>query len=206
MYDFAKFDVLRQAGLANNREDALDVRNPRPSFPRNSRLSAIFHDFCPPNRTEENGPRRSDWHDTWLWNGSSWNPTSPAASPQARFAPAMAFDQLHSQAVLFGGNTGSTPLNDTWLWNGTTWTHTMPASTPPSRSDASMVYDAAHGQILMFGGLGSGYLSDTWVWDGTGWTQLSPASAPQLARTHRWPLMYNMPESSSWVEPMPAEP
>jgi hypothetical protein len=105
-----------------------------------------------------------------------WNQQSPATSPSARFATAMAYDSAHGQTVLFSGLNAS---NDTWLWNGTNWTQASPATNPSARSAHAMAYDAAHGQVVMFGGaVGSTRVNETWLWNGTNWTQASPATNP----------------------------
>jgi hypothetical protein len=56
--------------------------------------------------------------DTWEWNGSAWVETTPATSPAARYAPAMAYDGARGRMLLFGGLyvDGGTYhyLGDTW--------------------------------------------------------------------------------------------
>ena len=53
--------------------------------------------------------------DTWTWDGKNWTQQSPAMSPPASNAPAMAYDPMHDQTVLFGGYSGSYSAN-TWTW------------------------------------------------------------------------------------------
>ena len=118
--------------------------------------------------------------DTWLWDGTNWTLASTTGpSPRAYFA--FAYDELHQQAVLFGGLTSSARVNETWVWDGTTWTQMAPATSPPARSHATMAYDAATQRVILFGGESASFtcLSDTWAWDGTNWTQLSPATVPK---------------------------
>jgi hypothetical protein len=69
--------------------------------------------------------------DTWLWNGITWTQLSPAASPPARGAAALAYDPATSQLVLFGGYSAASIYGDTWTWTSTTWTKLSPASSPP---------------------------------------------------------------------------
>jgi sugar lactone lactonase YvrE len=109
----------------------------------------------------------------------SWYQQSPATSPPPRYIHAMAYDQAHSQVLLFGGFGGGY-LNDTWLWNGSTWSQANPTSSPSPRAAPEMAYDAAHNQVVLFGGLASASsrLGDTWLWDGTTWTQATPANSP----------------------------
>jgi len=54
--------------------------------------------------------------DTWVWDGTTWKQQVPATNPPGRHLPAMAYDEEHSQIVLFGGFTGSFS-NDTWVFS-----------------------------------------------------------------------------------------
>jgi hypothetical protein len=115
---------------------------------------------------------------TWEWNGANWTQRSPAASPPARYYGAMAYDALHGQTVLFGGEF-SDYLNDTWVWDGVNWTQVFPAHSPAARANHAMAYDAAQGQTVLFGGQTlSGAASDTWTWNGQDWAQQSPWLSP----------------------------
>lgn len=112
-----------------------------------------------------------------------WTQVFPAASPDGKVGPAMAYDAARGQIVLFGGIGGGpagTAFAETWTWDGTTWTQKFPVHSPPGRGWSAMAYDAAHAQTLLFGGIGanSTWLSDTWLWNGTDWTQASPATNP----------------------------
>jgi hypothetical protein len=116
----------------------------------------------------------------------NWVQPTPATSPSPRYGAVMAYDTLHQQVVLFGGEAivgkFSEPVNDTWLWNGAagTWTQASPVHSPPVRTYAQCAYDEARQQLVLFGGADStgAYLADTWVWDGTDWTQESPSTKP----------------------------
>src|SRR5579863_8343765 len=113
---------------------------------------------------------------------ASWTLASPATSPPARTGPAMAYDSLHSQAVLFGGTgTAKEPpgtadnLSDTWVWDGSNWTEKTLQTVPTARALHAMAYGLA--QVLMFGGAINGSVGlekDTWVFDGTNWTMQTP--------------------------------
>jgi uncharacterized protein (TIGR03437 family) len=128
--------------------------------------------------------------DTWVWNGAAWTQKTPQTSPPARAGHSLAYDSVHGQVVLFGGEGASgfgfqataVALNDTWLWDGTNWTQELPKISPPPRNAFAMAFDAAHGQTFLFGGLnGNGTdLNDTWIWDGSNWTQVSPQTSPSV--------------------------
>lgn len=102
-----------------------------------------------------------------------WRPLTPAVTPPARAAHAMAFDPIHDRIVLFGGQDNtSTRLRDTWLYDGTTWTQTNPATSPPARAGHFMAYDPIRGRVVLFGGYGSGITrGDTREWDGQNWVR-----------------------------------
>lgn len=116
---------------------------------------------------------------TWVWDGTNWAPKSVIGGPAARYGSAMAYDEAHQQAVLFGGFGCSGWLGDTWVWDGTSWTQKTPLASPPPRSYQVMAYDSTRAQVVLSGGINSGVaLNDTWIWDGTTWTQRFPASSP----------------------------
>ena len=79
--------------------------------------------------------------DTWYYQNSEWVQITLPTSPSARIGPAMAYDPLHSQTVLFGG----TPLNNaTWLLGPLT---VLPYSLPDATigADYSFQYSADGG-------------------------------------------------------------
>jgi uncharacterized protein (TIGR03437 family) len=92
----------------------------------------------------------------------------------------MAYDSVHSQTVLFGGDSDNSYVNDTWLWNGTNWTQASPSNMPPERANAGMAFDSAQGMAVLFGGqqIGGNNLNDTWLWDGSNWSEVFPQSSP----------------------------
>jgi hypothetical protein len=124
--------------------------------------------------------------DTWTWNGTLWQSSSPGTSPPARAGAGMVYDPVRDVALLFGGsgNYPSTILGDTWAWNGTkaTWTQLCdqaPCAGPPARNDLGMAFDAVPGNTVMFGGnTGGPQLDDTWQWNGTAWTQMGGPAGP----------------------------
>jgi hypothetical protein len=116
--------------------------------------------------------------DTWVWDGTNWNATSPTNIPPAAYGPSLADGP--TGPVLFGGlNTSGNPLNQTYVWDGANWNLQAPLISPPARALAGMVYDSQSGVTILFGGLsGTTQLQDTWQWDGHQWTQLNPATLP----------------------------
>ena len=120
--------------------------------------------------------------DTWLYNGISWAPAAPSASPPGRGAHAMAYDLFRDRVVLFGGLGAAGVMGDTWEWDGTTWQQRSPAAGPPARMAHCMAFDLRRGVTVVFGGTsssgGPGTLHDTWEWNGTAWTQVVTAAAP----------------------------
>lgn len=127
--------------------------------------------------------------DTWVWDGTNWNQKSPANSPGARNAHALAYDAARGQVVLFGGYCAPNLFSDTWIWDGTNWTQKSPGIHPTERNLHAMAYDAAAGQVVLFGGYGNRFFGDTWVWDGMNWMQKSPANIP--AERYRHAMAYD---------------
>ena len=135
------------------------------------------------------GGLRSDFstlsNETWTWDGSIWTKQSPATTPPARTAHAMAYDTARGQVVMFAGAGASGYMNDTWVWDGVNWT--QKTSGPGPLAHVGMVYDTARQQVVLFGGsVGTPTpLGDTWVWDGTSWTQKFPSVTPGLRSNYR---------------------
>jgi hypothetical protein len=131
---------------------------------------------------------------TWIFTGSEWNHTSPAASPPARFDASMAFDSTDHLLVLFGGWDGRNYLRDTWTYASGTWTNVTGSTGPSPRESASMAQDP-HGGVVLFGGAGCSppnatncspqsvvTYADTWHFGGGKWTPLSGLSPSPAAR------------------------
>lgn len=110
--------------------------------------------------------------DTWTWNGTDWTQKSPATSPPARSAHAMApYPPLGAVAMTCGNNmgfgqynpnlNGNNFLQDLWLWDGTTWTQKIAqafggsggwALTNYGVQSPSLVFDQVRNELLLFGG------------------------------------------------------
>ncbi|HEX7521555.1 MAG TPA: hypothetical protein VF441_05780 [Acidimicrobiia bacterium] len=119
--------------------------------------------------------------DSYLWNGTAWQPICNSCAPGMRAAPAMAGNGLI--VLLFGGgaigdNGPSTAFGDTWQFDGNAWNQVNAGGSgqPRARLGASMAWDGH--QFVLFGGIlpdnGSGNptaLADTWIWTGAEWVQ-----------------------------------
>src|SRR5205085_6114190 len=132
--------------------------------------------------------------DTWSWDGTTWTKQSPANSPPGESgsspgleAAVMAWDRLHHQLILFGGEgngpNGPEIFNETWMWTGSDWQQLHPANSPPPVRAASLVFDPTAGGLLLIAGQGAGRgtfgtYSDTWLWNGANWTQVSSTNVP----------------------------
>lgn len=121
--------------------------------------------------------------DTWAWDGQSWTQLYPNHSPNPRVSPGLAYDSVHRQLVLFGGegwqNGRSYTYNATWTWDGADWTLRDPQTAPPARNQPGLAYDSKSSEIVMVGGsLPGRWFSDTWTWNGTDWHQVTASPAP----------------------------
>jgi hypothetical protein len=120
--------------------DGTDWTNVTPSNPASSPSAregaAMAYDAAHGQVVLFSGNNGSSYtSDTWVWDGANWTnvtPASPAPSPPARNADAMAYDARHGQVVLFGGNSGGIlAYGDTWAWtHGIFATAGNPQSTP----------------------------------------------------------------------------
>jgi len=109
-----------------------------------------------------------DFNETWEWTGEDWiQRTNLPASPPARWAVSMAYDEECQRVFLFGGLTGLTgQFNDTWTYNGKTWTQVETTWQPLARWDGGLAYDRRNHRFVLFGGQywngQFGFLNDTW--------------------------------------------
>jgi hypothetical protein len=115
--------------------------------------------------------------ETWLWNGTTWQPVHPAAAPDECStigATGMAFDAAHHDVVLIASNNAS----ETWLWNGVTWSD---AGVAPAGT--SVAYDPITRHVVSFGGSffwhGNNYSAETLAREGRLWVVLSAGDGPR---------------------------
>lgn len=107
---------------------------------------------------------------------TDWQRIVTAASPQAQYHAAMAYDVGRSRTVLFGGRTAATVFGETWEYDGVNWTQAAPAHAPSPRVWPRVAFDLLRNVTVLFGGdVGSG---ETWQYDGLDWTLLTPATQP----------------------------
>src|SRR6267154_1683738 len=92
------------------------------------------------------------WAQPVVLHASNWNQLSPAASPPARYYPAMAYDPVSKKIVLFGGFSDNGNLNDTWTFDGSNWTQVATPVAPPARNGAGMAFDRPSRKLVLFGG------------------------------------------------------
>ena len=80
------------------------------------------------------GPNSTTPTGTWTFTGSTWTRQTPSITPQARFAPSIAYDSAQSQLLMFGGQSPTTgaQLQGTYSYEFTT-TSTSP---PPPATTA----------------------------------------------------------------------
>lgn len=123
-------------------------------------------------------------------NGTAINQWARRAfgDPARRYGSATAYDIVHDEVVMFGGEGMPGALGDTWAYNisRNNWTNRNPSVSPPARYGHAMVYDIAHGQVVLFGGVNDSYLGDTWTYDpGTNaWANQSPSYSPPARYEH----------------------
>jgi len=85
-------------------------------------------------------------------NTVNWMQLHPQTSPPARAAPAMDYDSVRNQVVVFGGSpvvscAGCGYFTDTWVWDGANWAQKLPQTSPPPNAGAG-VFDVAHSKFL----------------------------------------------------------
>lgn len=107
------------------------------------------------------------------WDGTRWHRLPAPAGPAPRTMPALAFDSVRGETMMFGGFAPTGNLADTWTWNGTTW-RLAATSGPAARYRAGVAYDSLRGRIVLVGGAsGPTTFTDHWEWDGLQWAQIA---------------------------------
>ena len=100
--------------------------------------------------------------------------------PGARALHGFGYFPPQQQILMFGGNTGSRPVDEFWAWsNG--WTRITAAGAPSARLEPLMIFDSRRNRMLLYGGHDGSFnpIRDLWAWDGTSWSRLSN-DAPAL--------------------------
>ena len=93
-----------------------------------------------------------------------------------------AYDPIHGQLVIFGGEDGvGEILDDTWALDEVGWS-TLAVGAPIPRERAVMTYDPVRHVVVLFGGYSGDdqkiLFNDTWQWTGSVWTRETPAMVP----------------------------
>lgn len=125
--------------------------------------------------------------DTWLFDGTVWQPVVTPIAPPARGSHGLAFDPVRNCIVLFGG-TGANPRNDTWEWNGTAWSAIGTARRPPAYGVAALAFDLRGNRMVAtmapFANLALPNFGEVWSYDGLDWTQVPLAEPSRLFQEH----------------------
>jgi cysteine-rich repeat protein len=123
--------------------------------------------------------------ETWTWDGARWDKRVAGSGPELRTRAAMAYDVVHRQLLLFGGQHYMSPngFGDTWVWSGVDWQRPE-ATAPPPRTHHAMVYEAGRATGVLFGGLDATRraVADTWLWNGSAWR--AAAGGPSARADH----------------------
>jgi hypothetical protein len=97
--------------------------------------------------------------DTWLYDGSTWQPRPSANPPPGRESAQLVFDARRNVAVLVGGYTApGVDSFDLWEFDGTDWVQRFAADDPAlplslrGRSGMLAFYNPARGTTMLFGG------------------------------------------------------
>ncbi len=110
--------------------------------------------------------------DTWANTAGTWSRRHSPASPQGRYAHAMAYDAPRGTCVLLGGvEWGGQFMGDTWLWNGSSWSTGQGL---PGRYAPWAHFSPQLGMVFVFGGqLQNGtVVADARAWNGSAWQAL----------------------------------
>jgi hypothetical protein len=119
-------------------------------------------------------------NDTWAWTDHQWKLMNTSIAPPGRSFPAMAYDPIRQEVVMYGGGmTNSDEFRtDTWAWDGVDWKELHPTSSP-GRGYVRMAYDPGQrALILVRQPISSPAQVETWSWTGTTWMLVASGSTP----------------------------
>ena len=129
-------------------------------------------------------------NDLWAFDShlQTWARIRVSGRPPARSRPGIAYDPVHHQIVVFGGQGKGVRIGDTWVYDiaENRWEEVTPANSPTPRSDMGMAYDWANQVVIMFGGYcredSRGQCDGTWSYDPEAktWTEMLPPSSPPI--------------------------
>ncbi|MCB9506233.1 MAG: thrombospondin type 3 repeat-containing protein [Myxococcales bacterium] len=124
---------------------------------------------------------------TWSWT----NIAPTGTGPSARYTPSMVWDSGASQAIVFGGYSGSAYTNDAFALSDSTgswrWTQITASGTASVRGYHAAEWDAANNRMIVFGGYNTTYLNSTetltrstttgnWTWSTSAPSGTAPAT------------------------------
>ena len=138
--------------------------------------------------------------DTWLWDGSGWEPASPATSPPARYEAQMAWDAQSQRVILLGGIGGTgcsidaspgvavpgsagaasaiaTPASAIATPASAIATPASAIATPASAIAAPTSAIATAPSAVSSSAGACTQLQDAWAWDGSDWSRVAVGQA-----------------------------
>jgi hypothetical protein len=126
--------------------------------------------------------------DLWEFSFSNqtWNllDDGQGTAPDPRFNGAAAYDPTSDTFYVYGGGTGTNPLNvqpnrEVWAYNSNAWSEVIVAGNPPSfRLYTAYAYDSSRNRLVAYGGQVGDFLSPAlgdlhvFDFDDSQWTRL----------------------------------
>lgn len=120
---------------------------------------------------------------TPAWSSFTLSGTPPLTAPEPRFLHSAVYDG--QRMIIFGGGSGSGPIQDTWaldlsVASPTAWIPVTPSGPPSSRVGHMAVWDSVNGRMVVYGGADILDVPNDEVWTLTlgttpAWSSWSPA-------------------------------
>ena len=128
--------------------------------------------------------------ETWAYDpgGVNWANLAPTTKPTPRRRPAMGYDPIREQVVLFGGEDVGEAFDDTWVFDVTDeWTELFPVDHPIGGVGVvdefpvspNMAWDPVRERLVMVTILfsASPRILRGWLWDGMNWELIETCTA-----------------------------
>lgn len=126
-----------------------------------------------------------DLSSTWLWNGSDWLEHS-GSNTGIRLSPAITYDPVREEVVLFSGCVGNNYPSDTWAFRNNNWFQ-LSKTGPEGVCRGALFFDEVRNAIVLFGGSkgsGNNRTNDMWEWKGEKWTEIDQGNIKPSPRSN----------------------
>jgi hypothetical protein len=125
----------------------------------------------------------STLHDTWAWDGTTWQELDRGGTTAGGEGSSMAWDDALNEMILITAASSKSGGDQTWVWSHAHWVLQPHGDVSPGAFALPMAFDPITRTLIAEGCCYSpasqlGALDTTWHWDGTRWLEFSTTRDP----------------------------